>query len=55
MLGRPPGGERTEVYDFVLYNILACAEPKNTNAFRNLERLGDDNWQVLSSTSIAFC
>ena len=49
MLGRPPsfGGGKTEVYDFMdfkeqLYNILAYAEPKYTDAFRNLERLGDD-------------
>ena len=52
MLGRPPifGGGKTEVYDFMdfkeqLYNILALlayAEPKYTDAFRNLERLGDD-------------
>ena len=49
MLGRPPsfGGGKTEVYDFMdfkeqLCNILAYAEPKYTDAFRNLERLGDD-------------
>ena len=49
MLGRPPsfGGGKTEVYDFMgfkeqLYNVLAYAEPKFTDAFKNLERLGDD-------------
>ena len=49
MLGRPPpfGGGKTEVYDFMdfkeqLYNILAYAEPKYTEAFKNLEKLGDD-------------
>ena len=49
MLGRPPlfGGGKTEVYDFMdfkeqLYNILAYAEPKYTDAFRSLEKLGDD-------------
>ena len=49
MLGRPPlfGGGKTEVYDFMdfkeqLYNILSYAEPKYTDAFRSLERLGDD-------------
>ena len=49
MLGRPPlfGGGKTEVYDFMdfkeqMYNILAYAEPKYTDAFRNLEKLGDD-------------
>ena len=49
MLGRPPpfGGGKTEVYDFMdfkeqLYNILAYAEPKYTDAFRiwrNLETM----------------
>ena len=49
MLGRPPlfGGGKTEVNDFMdlkeqLYNILSYAEPKYTDAFRNLERLGDN-------------
>ena len=49
MLGRPPsfGGGKTEVYDFMdfkeqLYNVLAYAEPKFTDAFKNLERFGDD-------------
>ena len=48
MLGRPPnfGGGKTEVYDFMdfkeqLYNILAYAEPKYTEAFKNLESLAD--------------
>ncbi|CAE7250037.1 unnamed protein product, partial [Symbiodinium sp. CCMP2456] len=42
MLGRPPtfGGGKTEVYDFMdfkeqLYNILAYAEPKYAEAFKN--------------------
>ena len=49
MLGRPPsfGGGKTEVSDFLefkeqLYNVLAYAEPKFTDAFKNLEQLGDD-------------
>ena len=49
MLGRPPsfGGGKTEVYDFLefkeqLYNVLAYAGPKFTDAFKNLEQLGDD-------------
>ena len=48
MLGRPPnfGGGKTEVHDFLdfkeqLYNILAYAEPKYAEAFKNLELLDD--------------
>ena len=46
MLGRPPpfGGGKTEVYDFMdfkeqLYNILSYAEPKYTEALRDLEMM----------------
>ena len=46
MLGRPPnfGGGKTEVHDFLdfkeqLYNILAYAEPKYTEAFKNFAAL----------------
>ena len=46
MLGRPPnfGGGKTEVHDFLdfkeqLYNILAYAEPKYAEAFKNFAAL----------------